>query len=174
MNTSVATYRANGARVDRKSYFSENAFANHLMSKKHKELEFNSDQEPLPSPIVSHKKEVTLFSDTEEETDNDSVVSSMADLQMSKERCLFCNMACGDFEDNLKHMSLVHGFFLPDREYLEDPAGLIVYLAEKIGDCICLYCNGRGREYRSPDAVRRHMVSLFICGQNRKKRLTLN
>lgn len=146
----------------RKSYFSENAFTNHLLSKKHKDLEFNAGQEPLPSPVVAPKKNDRLFSDTEEDTDTDSVVSSLADLGLSQDRCLFCNMANGDFDTNLKHMSLVHGFFLPDIEYLEDPTGLIIYLAEKVEDCICLYCNGRGKEYKSQEAVRKHMVSFSM------------
>jgi pre-60S factor REI1 len=150
----------------RKSYFSENAFSNHLLSKKHKDLEFNADKEPLPSPVVVHKKEFTLFSDTEEDTDNEnhSVVSSAADLHLSQDRCLFCNFVSGDFDSNLKHMSRVHGFFLPDVEYLDDAPGLIIYLAEKVDDCICLYCNGRGKEWKTQNAVRKHMVNNKVCG----------
>lgn len=145
----------------RKTYYSENAFSNHLLSKKHKDLEFNADQEPLASPIVTHKREITLFSDTEEDlTDTESVISSAVDhLHLSQDRCLFCNVVHSDFESNLKHMALVHGFFLPDVEYLEDAPGLVIYLAEKIEDCICLYCNDRGKEYKSQEAVRKHMVS---------------
>ncbi|KAI7902484.1 C2H2 type zinc-finger-domain-containing protein [Cokeromyces recurvatus] len=150
--------------ICRKSYSSENAFSNHLLSKKHKDLEFNAVNKPLPSPIVTHKKEMTLFSDTDEDvTDTDSVLSSTIDPHLYHNRCLFCNMNNGDFETNLEHMSLVHGFFLPDVEYLEDAPGLILYLAEKIDDCICLYCNGRGKEYKSQDAVRRHMLDKGHC-----------
>jgi pre-60S factor REI1 len=132
------------------------------LSKKHKDLEFNLGQEPLPSPVIAHKKEITLFSDTEEDiTDTDSVISSTAavHLSLSQDCCLFCNLVSHDFDANLKHMTLGHGFFLPDIEYLEDAPGLVVYLAEKIDDCICLYCNGRGKEYHSQNAVRKHMVS---------------
>ncbi|CEP14792.1 hypothetical protein [Parasitella parasitica] len=149
--------------ICKKSYYSENAFSNHLLSKKHKDLEFNAHQEPLVSPVVASKKDARIFSDTEEDTDADSVVSSLAEVGLSQDRCLFCNMANGDLDTNLKHMSLVHGFFLPDREYLEDPAGLIVYLAEKVEDCICLYCNGRGKEYKSQEAVRKHMLAKGHC-----------
>jgi hypothetical protein len=99
-----------------------------------------------------------MFSDAEEDlTDNDSVISSVA-ADYSKEICLFCCQTFVDFETNLKHMTQVHGFFLPDVEYLEDPEGLVSYLAEKISDCICLYCNGRGKEWKSQPAVRKHMV----------------
>lgn len=153
----------------RKSYFSENAFSNHLLSKKHKDLEFNADQEPLPSPVIAHKKNGRLFSDTEEDTDTDSVVSSHPDPDLRQECCMFCNIDNGDFDTNLKHMSLVHGFFLPDIEYLDDPCGLVDYLAEKVDNCICLYCNGRGKEYKSREAVRKHMVrSGWLYGQERQ------
>lgn len=152
--------------ICRKSYFSENAFSNHLLSKKHKDLEFNGLQEALQSPaIVAQRKENTLFSDTEEDTtDNESVISSIADGgELSKDRCLFCSMVSTDFDTNLKHMTIAHGFFLPDIEYLEDAPGLVVYLAEKIEDCICLYCNGRGKEYKSQNAVRKHMLDKGHC-----------
>ncbi|KAL0144682.1 C2H2-type zinc finger transcription factor [Mucor lusitanicus] len=149
--------------ICRKSYFSENAFSNHLLSKKHKDLEFNADQEPLPSPVIAHKKNGRLFSDTEEDTDTDSVVSSHPDPDLRQECCMFCNIDNGDFDTNLKHMSLVHGFFLPDIEYLDDPCGLVDYLAEKVDNCICLYCNGRGKEYKSREAVRKHMLDKGHC-----------
>lgn len=133
----------------------------------------------MTSPVVAHKKDVRIFSDTEEDTDTDSVVSSLADLGLSQDRCLFCNMANGDFDTNIKHMNLVHGFFLPDIEYLEDPTGLIIYLAEKVDDCICIYCNGRGKEYKSQDAVRKHMVRfdfqmLYIKKKKNPQLLTYN
>ncbi|GAA5812803.1 hypothetical protein MFLAVUS_006261 [Mucor flavus] len=150
--------------VCRKSYFSENGFTNHLLSKRHKDLEFNaSQQEPVASPTITHKKEIKLFSDTEEDTDNESVLSAMDQLHLSQDRCLFCNLVNTDFEANLKHMTLAHGFFLPDVEYLEDAPGLVVYLAEKIEDCICLYCNDRGKEWKSQEAVRKHMLDKGHC-----------
>lgn len=138
------------------------------MSKKHKDLEFNAGKESLLSPVIAHKKEFTLFSDTEDDTDNEnhSVVSSVGDLHLSQDCCLFCSFVSGDFESNLKHMSLVHGFFLPDVEYLEDAPGLIIYLAEKIDDCICLYCNGRGKEWKTQNAVRKHMVRWYYLIQS--------
>ncbi|KAI8083391.1 C2H2 type zinc-finger-domain-containing protein [Gilbertella persicaria] len=152
--------------VCRKSYFSENAFSNHLLSKKHRDLEYQADKQALLSPVIKKETTSTLFSDTEEDlTDNEthSVVSSAADHPLSTDRCLFCHMMNGDFDTNMKHMSVVHGFFLPDQEYLEDAPGLIMYLAEKIDDCVCLYCNGRGKEYKTPWAVRKHMLDKGHC-----------
>ncbi|KAI8991498.1 C2H2 type zinc-finger-domain-containing protein [Mycotypha africana] len=160
----------------KKSYFSENAFSNHLLSKKHKDLEFNATKQhgstatesiTKSATVVTHtKKEATLFSDTEEEiTDTDSVASYMSvdHHPVSQVRCLFCNINNGDFDTNLYHMNRVHGFFLPDVEYLENAPGLVLYLAEKIEDSICLYCNGRGKVWKSPQAVRKHMLDKGHC-----------
>ncbi|KAI7890796.1 non-SMC mitotic condensation complex subunit 1 [Mucor mucedo] len=114
--------------------------------------------------ICSHKKEITLFSDTEEDiTDTESVISAVDHLHLNQDHCLFCNIVHSDFESNLKHMTLAHGFFLPDVEYLEDAPGLVLYLAEKIQDCICLYCNDRGKEYKTQNAVRKHMLDKGHC-----------
>lgn len=75
--------------------------------------------------------------------------------------CLFCMHTAIDFNDNLEHMRVSHGFFLPDTEYLEDPQGLVRYLATKVQNAVCLYCNGRGKEWKSIEAVRAHMVRLI-------------
>lgn len=83
--------------------------------------------------------------------------------------CLFCGRTNEDFESNMQHMKLSHGFFLPDLEYLKDPEGLIMYLSNKIYDNICLYCNGRGKQWRSVEAVRAHMVTYLIIERKNVK-----
>jgi len=61
-------------------------------------------------------------------------------------------------------MSTEHSFFIPDAEYLVDPTGLIAYLGEKLAvGNICIYCNGKGREFRTLDAVRKHMFDKSHC-----------
>jgi pre-60S factor REI1 len=61
-------------------------------------------------------------------------------------------------------MSGEHSFFIPDLEYLTDPTGLITYLGEKIAvSNVCIYCNGKGREFRTLDAVRKHMIDKSHC-----------
>lgn len=78
--------------------------------------------------------------------------------------CLFCLQKNGDLESNLAHMSKFHGFFLPDIEYLKDREGLINYLFSKINeDNMCLYCNGRGKEWQSASAARSHMLDRGHC-----------
>jgi len=77
---------------------------------------------------------------------------------------LFCQQISKDLERNLEHMTMEHGFFLPDLEYLKDIQGLIKYLGEKIAvGHTCLYCNGKGRGFYSLEAVQGHMRSLNHC-----------
>lgn len=85
--------------------------------------------------------------------------------RLSPLHCLFCtDTSSTSFEDNLTHMSIEHSFFIPDAEYLVDPTGLITYLGEKVAvGNVCIYCNGKGREFRTLDAVRKHMVDKSHC-----------
>jgi pre-60S factor REI1 len=84
--------------------------------------------------------------------------------RLSPVHCLFCVHVASSLEDNLTHMSGKHSFFIPDAEYFIDPMGLIAYLGEKLAvDNICIYCNGKGREFHTLDAVRKHMVDKSHC-----------
>ena len=61
-------------------------------------------------------------------------------------------------------MSSAHSFFIPDADYLVDITGLINYLAEKIAvGNVCIYCNGKGRELHTLQAVRKHMIDKGHC-----------
>jgi pre-60S factor REI1 len=61
-------------------------------------------------------------------------------------------------------MSITHSFFIPDAIYLVDIPGLIAYLGEKIAvGNVCLFCNEKGRAFRSLNAVRKHMVDKSHC-----------
>ena len=84
--------------------------------------------------------------------------------RLSPTDCLFCAHVSPSIEDNILHMSGEHSFFIPDLEYLTDPTGLITYLGEKIAvGNVCIYCNGKGREFRTLDAVRKHMIDKSHC-----------
>ena len=79
------------------------------------------------------------------------------------DECLFCPHVSQDMEHSLKHMSLVHGFFVPDLEYLADLKGLVEYLCYKVGvDRSCLYCQ-TPRVFYSAEAVQHHMVDKAHC-----------
>ncbi|KAI9485025.1 C2H2 type zinc-finger-domain-containing protein [Zychaea mexicana] len=139
--------------VCRKSYFSENAFNNHIQSKKHRELE---EQAELIDED-NEEEEEHGHSDEKRETHNKTAIEN------SEHECLFCPNISNDFDGNMDHMKKAHGFFLPDAEYLQNTKGLIGYLANKVNGAICLYCNGRGKEWKSLDAVRAHMVDVGHC-----------
>ncbi|KAI8393587.1 C2H2 type zinc-finger-domain-containing protein [Radiomyces spectabilis] len=150
--------------VCRKTYLSENAFTNHIYSRKHKEMEAKGGSR-VDALINQHKREVRMFS-SEGESDAESHGASVSEEGTPRDPlayCLFCSQVNTDFEMNLDHMASVHGFFLPDIEYLEDTRGLIAYLVEKVQDGICIYCNGRGREWKSVEAVRSHMLDKGHC-----------
>jgi pre-60S factor REI1 len=84
--------------------------------------------------------------------------------RLSSAHCFFCTHVSSSLEVNLAHMADEHSFFIPDTEYLVDLTGLIVYLGEKIAvGNVCLYCNGKGREFHTLDAVRKHMVDKSHC-----------
>ena len=140
--------------VYRKSYYSENAFNNHIQSKKHREMEEQAEND-------FDNNDTTI--DKEIHKENDAIDYSHSNRKTSitdpERECLFCSETSHDFDTNMSHMKTVHGFFLPDIEYLQNSKGLINYLAkEKVNHGICLYCNGRGKEYKTVDAVSSHMV----------------
>src|ERR1700733_3747196 len=85
--------------------------------------------------------------------------------RLSPLHCLFCaHTSSSSLEDNLTHMSSEHSFFIPDAEFLVDPTGLITYLGEKLAvGNVCIYCNGKGREFRTLDAVRKHILDKSHC-----------
>ncbi|KAI7865148.1 C2H2 type zinc-finger-domain-containing protein [Spinellus fusiger] len=144
----------------KKYYGTENAFVNHVQSRKHQETE----QRALlgKSALARVQNEGRLFSD-HSDMEEEGLVEPMTATAHPSARCLFCSHTSDTLENNLSHMYLTHGFFLPDREYLKDVEGLVLYLASKINNGICLYCNGRGKEWKSVEAVRSHMADKGHC-----------
>jgi pre-60S factor REI1 len=87
-----------------------------------------------------------------------------ARTRLSPCHCLFCSLVSPDLADNLTHMSMAHSFFIPDADYLIDISGLISYLGEKIAvGNICIFCSHKSREFRTLEAVRKHMVDKSHC-----------
>jgi pre-60S factor REI1 len=75
--------------------------------------------------------------------------------------CLFCNTRSQDLEHNLKHMQKIHSLFIPERPFLADPEGLMLYLNRKVSDhWQCLYCN---RLKWSEDGIKTHMRDTEHC-----------
>ncbi|KAJ1554801.1 hypothetical protein HK405_004039 [Cladochytrium tenue] len=169
--------------VCRKVYSSENAYSNHLNSKKHKEAEAKGprEQKATPPPSTAAPEVSTSSSSsssakplpwkvqlatakTEEEINAiiDRKVATAPRLAVSD--CLFCDAHLGSLEENMEHMAKTHSFFVPDLEYLVDLEGLVKYLGEKISvGNVCLYCNGKGKSFYSLESVRMHMLEKGHC-----------
>ncbi|KAI8993773.1 C2H2 type zinc-finger-domain-containing protein [Trametes punicea] len=118
--------------------------------------------------VTTQLKSVALQVDEDatEEQVNQTIDEKIAAARarISPTQCLFCNNSSSSLEVNLTHMSTAHSFFVPDAEYLVDLVGLITYLGEKIAvGNMCIYCNGRGREFRTLEAVRKHMLDKGHC-----------
>lgn len=80
------------------------------------------------------------------------------------EVCIFCPRSSLSFEENLKHMTEAHSFFVPDLEYIEDLEGLVTFLQTKVFEQhLCLYCNGKGRGFGGVEAARKHMLDKGHC-----------
>lgn len=160
-------------------YTSENSYRSHLQSKKHKDRELKGPappKAPKPAPEVPPVEQLASLTikeegeDQQEGEEDDPVLQSIdekiaaARARLSPLDCLFCSNKSESFEANLTHMSTLHSFFIPDAEYLVDIQGLIAYLGEKImvGN-VCLYCNERGKAFRSVEAVWKHMADKGHC-----------
>ncbi|ORX76487.1 hypothetical protein K493DRAFT_321545 [Basidiobolus meristosporus CBS 931.73] len=157
----------------KKTFASENAYTNHIQSKKHKETEAKFAKNPAkPKKVDSEtpvEKELTIEQQLDRVTDETELLQLLDKkkeqaVRLTPEDCLFCTQKSQSFEDNVDHMTKAHSFFIPDIEYLTDIQGLFKYLGEKISVAnICLYCNGKGRTYRTLEAVRGHMVDKGHC-----------
>ena len=191
-----------------KSYTTENAYLSHINSKRHKDAEakYNTglkkemDAAPtidgtldqVPEMKASRSPVQRPSIQTVKEAGGDDVEMTIeqkiarARTRLSTSDCLFCPTRSDSIASNLTHMSITHGFFIPDAEYLVDLSGLLAYLGEKIAvGNVCLYCYGKkrrhanavgksskgdaagegdiGREFRSLEATRQHMVNKAHC-----------
>lgn len=111
-------------------------------------------------------RSLTIEDDTSDDEINQTIDEKIAAARarLSPSHCLFCSQESPSLENNLTHMSLAHSFFIPDADYLIDIPGLITYLGEKIAvGNVCIFCNGKGREFRTLGAVRKHMVDKSHC-----------
>lgn len=107
------------------------------------------------------------------EDEKDDTVADMAEDDPSDDPlaghwncndCLFCGKDLKSIEVCIDHMHREHGFFIPDAEYLKDPIGLLTYLGLKITKgYMCLYCDERGKQFHSAEAVRKHMINKSHC-----------
>ena len=78
--------------------------------------------------------------------------------------CLFCPHESVCLEDNFRHMTKSHSFFIPDFKYIIDLEGYFIYLGAKVGDGkVCLKCNNHSKQFSSIRACQTHMVDKGHC-----------
>lgn len=117
---------------------------------------------PEPAQPATLLVDADASDDEITQTIDEKIAAARARIPVTQ--CLFCPQTSASLEDNLTHMSVVHSFFIPDAEYLVDLSGLTTYLGEKIAvGNVCIYCNSKSREFRTLEAVRKHMLDKGHC-----------
>lgn len=169
--------------VCRKNFSTQNAYENHLNSKKHKvgvvegtspahekqtciNEDFQKTQVLNDSPKVrvSQCTRMEVVSDNSDVEEVDSDEWDEEENPILNNNCLFCSHHSANMMKNLKHMSLEHSFFIPDAEYVIDMKGLLTYLGEKVSQgFMCLWCNDRGKTFYSVQAAQQHMQDKGHC-----------
>ena len=147
----------------RKHFTSQNSYESHLRSRKHHEK--ISSFEKKDGDVPSNPTKLSDGADDKlavEENSEDEVLSEPEPLELTE--CLFCPHESNSMERSLSHMSKIHGFFIPELEYLVDIKGLLSYLCEKVGVYYaCLYCNEKGKTFHSVESAQQHMVDKCHC-----------
>ncbi|CAK7896122.1 cytoplasmic 60S subunit biogenesis factor Reh1p [[Candida] anglica] len=105
------------------------------------------------------------FSESDSEDEEYSGIDSDSYDELKEEitttTCFFCGLKHTEREDNIKHMFYKHGLYIPERSYLVNPDGLLLFLAEVImEDLECIVCGFQGKNLES---VRQHMSSKGHC-----------
>lgn len=154
----------------RKHFTSRNSYESHLRSRKHREAVAAYEKKQEGSLELINQKnaedDVEKVDDekVDDEKEDDSIDSDIEPEPLETTECLFCPHQSSDMEKNLTHMSMAHGFFIPELDYLVDIKGLIEYLCEKVGiGNMCLYCNEKGKAFHSVESVQQHMVDKCHC-----------
>ncbi|KDN49735.1 hypothetical protein RSAG8_01800, partial [Rhizoctonia solani AG-8 WAC10335] len=165
-----------------KSFATENSYRSHMVSRKHKDNELKAvakarapptdttmqDTEEEAPKVEERPKETTISLTVPEDATEEEIEATIdakiaaARSKLSLSSCLFCPHTSDSIDTNLEHMASAHSFFIPDAEYLTDLQGLVAYLGEKIAvGNVCIACPSR--EFRSMDAVRKHMIDKGHC-----------
>uniref|UniRef100_A0A1I7XJU7 C2H2-type domain-containing protein n=1 Tax=Heterorhabditis bacteriophora TaxID=37862 RepID=A0A1I7XJU7_HETBA len=164
----------------RKQMKSKNAFNNHIISKKHKEMENRDKKGPkqpkkkLSTNTISHSSEDKAKEDNDSENDSssdwetdnesDDDIDFHEDEAIPVTSCLFCPQTKTSKEASLQHMWFHHGFAFPDKQYLVDEEGLLKYLGMKVGaGRCCIFCPDRRSRFNSVTACQAHMRDKEHC-----------
>lgn len=148
-----------------KKFNSQNAYDDHLNSKKHRDNVLKAVKNMSVETLMGKKDIAASASDDNSikaltaALDNTSVTSppessaedteatastSKAPMTMPKlepTSCLFCPRTFESMEVNLKHMAHNHAFYIPDEQYCVNKEGLLKQLGEDIAlGNICIFC----------------------------------
>lgn len=174
-----------------KTFSSVNSHDNHLKSKKHKEIAAKQSSDAVTgTKIVSSvkksasksQKSVTVLPSVEDDViidDDDDDSDEWEDLSeeeiddenydeddesLPSNFCLFCPHESVNLEDNIRHMSKSHSFFIPDVTFVTDIDAFMVYLGAKVGSGkICLLCNTHSKQFQTVRACQKHMTDKRHC-----------
>ncbi|CAG9858661.1 unnamed protein product [Phyllotreta striolata] len=150
-----------------KVFGNQNAYDNHLNSKKHKENEKSRSLNDVSEANAKTNEKIEKVSRESvsevEEVDSDEW-DEFSENPIDNNECLFCPHQSNNFYKNLDHMTIVHSFFIPDIEYCTDLEGLLRYLGEKVSEgFMCLWCNENGKTFHTSEAAKQHMVDKGHC-----------
>lgn len=168
--------------VCRKSFASQNAYRDHMQSRKHRDM-VQKQAKVSPSAPTNDAlgnvgavhdalpKEEDEEEEDDDEDDEEARMERAIQRKLAKARridpateCMFCSESQTSLETSVQHMQHAHGFFVPERKYLTDLDGLLRYLADKVSvGNVCLWCNGRGRGFHDLGAVQKHMLDKSHC-----------
>lgn len=101
-------------------------------------------------------------SESEGDSDVESIESGdLGNVSLPNWMCFYCGKNNSEVENNVRHMSHVHGLYIPERTYLVDLDGLLTFLNEVITlDHDCLVCGFHGK---SLESIRLHVASKGHC-----------
>lgn len=86
--------------------------------------------QPKPEPAAEPVLEAADAKDDEDEDGWQTDEEDEDEDGIPPTDCLFCSHSSSEIEENLAHMSVKHGFFIPDAEYCTDVEGLLTYLGK--------------------------------------------
>lgn len=185
-----ATYKKE-CTACQKTYFSDNAYKNHLASQRHRTLVMRPHANPMNSDIAEVESVMSSTFSLGEPLDTTSVQSvttqsvtsqapseqaeSVASLpldnaessvdhetfEMDLSRCLFCNQKSHSMQENEVHMGKQHGMFVPERDYVVDIDGLFGFLHQRIHELH--ECLYCGQIKHSISGVQTHMRDRGHC-----------
>lgn len=114
----------------------------------------------LLAPLQEHNQ--LNINNNDDSMDNDSTTSLLSvDEQFNESQCLICNESSSDLDQNLTHMSKVHGLHIETSNLLVDIESLLAYFHLVIaGYYECLFC---GKQRSTRQAAQQHMIAKGHC-----------